>query len=186
MLFKQLPNLRPAPVWQEHDLKEGKYFVVILNSPENIDIPESLRAYLRILSKETRGLPVIFPTNPRTANNLSALKNDCRNFRSIEMPGYVELIHLVRSAKGVITDSRKLSEETTMLGIPCLSLREYTEIPETMTVGTNELIGNDPQNLLPALNRLFDGKWKKGGIPDKWDGHTGERIVVELERLMAE
>ena len=87
-------------------------------------------------------------------------------------------------AKAVITDSGGITEETTVMGVPCLTLRDSTERPETVTTGTNELIGTDPAALAPALDRLFAGKWKRGGIPEKWDGRTGERIVAELERLL--
>ena len=91
----------------------------------------------------------------------------------------------MRHAKGVITDSGGVTEETTVLGIPCLTLRDSTERPETVTIGTNELIGTHPAAIGPALERLFAGMWKNGAIPDKWDGRTGERIVLELERLLS-
>lgn len=90
----------------------------------------------------------------------------------------------MKHAKGVITDSGGITEETTVMGVPCLTLRDSTERPETVTVGTNELIGTDPAKLAPALARLLAGQWKKGGIPEKWDGRAAERIVVELERLL--
>lgn len=83
----------------------------------------------------------------------------------------------------MITDSGGITEETTVLGVPCMTLRDTTERPETVTLGTNELIGTDPAKLGPALNRLFDGHWKQGGIPPLWDGRTGGRIVAVLEEL---
>jgi UDP-N-acetylglucosamine 2-epimerase (non-hydrolysing) len=85
----------------------------------------------------------------------------------------------------VITDSGGVTEETTVLGVPCVTLRNSTERPETVTIGTNELIGTDPAALEPALARLFAGQWKKGAIPPLWDGRTGERIAEELHRLLA-
>ena len=84
----------------------------------------------------------------------------------------------------MITDSGGITEETTVMGIPCLTMRDNTERPETVTMGTNELIGTDPSLIKPALDRLFAGQWKKGVIPEKWDGHTGERIVEILEKLL--
>jgi len=90
----------------------------------------------------------------------------------------------VKHAKAVITDSGGITEETTVMGVPCMTLRTSTERPETITIGTNELLGTDPAALKPALDKLFAGEWKKGGIPEKWDGKTAERIVVELERLL--
>ena len=90
----------------------------------------------------------------------------------------------MKHAKGVITDSGGITEETTVMGVPCLTLRDNTERPETVTIGTNELIGTDPAKLAPALARLMTGAWKKGAVPEKWDGHAAERIVAELERLL--
>src|SRR5437762_1587332 len=98
---------------------------------------------------------------------------------------YLEFNWLVKHAKAVITDSGGITEEATVMGVPCLTLRDTTERPETIALGTNELIGTDPTQLLPALDRLFAGQWKKGGIPEKWDGKSGERIVAALERLLA-
>ena len=103
----------------------------------------------------------------------------------VDPQGYLEFNYLVKHAKGVITDSGGITEETTVMGVPCLTLRDSTERPETVSVGTNELIGTDPAKLGPALARLMAGQWKKGGIPEKWDGRTAERIVGELERLLA-
>ena len=97
---------------------------------------------------------------------------------------YLEFNWLVKHAKAVITDSGGITEEATVMGVPCLTLRDTTERPETIDLGTNELIGTDPKRLKPALDRLFAGKWKKGSIPEMWDGKTGERIVAALECLL--
>jgi UDP-N-acetylglucosamine 2-epimerase (non-hydrolysing) len=91
--------------------------------------------------------------------------------------GYLEFNYLVERAKAVITDSGGITEETTVMGVPCITLRDNTERPETCTIGTNELIGTNPDNIKPALDTLFAGQWKKGGIPPLWDGHAAERIV---------
>jgi UDP-N-acetylglucosamine 2-epimerase (non-hydrolysing) len=91
----------------------------------------------------------------------------------------------VRHARGVITDSGGVTEETTVLGVPCITLRDTTERPETVTLGTNELIGTDPFALKPTLDRLFEGQWKRGAIPPLWDGRTGERIAAILATLLA-
>ena len=103
----------------------------------------------------------------------------------VDPQGYLEFNYMVKHAKGVITDSGGITEETTVMGVPCLTLRDNTERPETVTIGTNELIGTDPANLGPALARLMAGQWKKGAIPEKWDGKAAVRIVAELERLLS-
>jgi UDP-N-acetylglucosamine 2-epimerase (non-hydrolysing) len=90
----------------------------------------------------------------------------------------------VQHAKAVITDSGGVTEETTVMGVPCMTLRNSTERPETVTIGTNELLGIDPSTLAPAFEKLFSGQWKQGGIPPLWDGKTGERIVAQLEQLL--
>jgi UDP-N-acetylglucosamine 2-epimerase (non-hydrolysing) len=96
----------------------------------------------------------------------------------------LEFNFLVKNSMAVITDSGGITEEATVMGVPCLTLRDTTERPETVTVGTNELVGTNPSKLKPALDRLFAGQWKKGGIPEKWDGKTGERICTVLEQLL--
>jgi UDP-N-acetylglucosamine 2-epimerase (non-hydrolysing) len=96
----------------------------------------------------------------------------------------LEFNYLVQHAKAVITDSGGVTEETTVLGVPCMTLRNSTERPETVTIGTNELLGTDPSVLAPAFEKLFAGQWKQGSIPPLWDGKTGERIVSHLERVL--
>ncbi|MEC7400692.1 MAG: UDP-N-acetylglucosamine 2-epimerase, partial [Verrucomicrobiota bacterium] len=91
---------------------------------------------------------------------------------------------LVKHAKAVITDSGGITEETTVMEVPCMTVRDSTERPETITTGTNELVGTNPERLKPFLDRLFAGEWKKGGIPEKWDGKTGERIVEQLGKIL--
>ena len=102
----------------------------------------------------------------------------------VDAQPYLEFIHLVRYAKATITDSGGITEETTVLGVPCMTLRDSTERPETVAMGTNELLGTDPSALGPALDRLFAGGWKRGAIPELWDGKTGERIVAVLARVL--
>ena len=108
-----------------------------------------------------------------------------RGLHLVDPLGYREFNFLVKHAKGVITDSGGITEEATVMGVPCLTLRDNTERPETVAVGTNELIGTDPAKIPPALERLMRGEWKRGGIPDRWDGRAAERIVEALERLLA-
>ena len=126
---------------------------------------------------------MIFPVHPRKARILENLGVSQERLHLIEPQGYLEFNYLVANSKAVITDSGGITEETTVLGIPCITLRDNTERPETITVGTNELIGTDPKNIAPAMNTLFVGEWKKGGIPEMWDGKTASRIINYLINL---
>ncbi len=183
-LLRQMPRFRPPAFWDDLDLHPGQYFVVTLHRPANVDGEQQLLGLLRAISAGTGGLPVVFPVHPRTAKNLRELQGQIPGMHYVDPQGYLEFNYLVKHAKGVITDSGGITEETTVMGIPCLTLRDSTERPETVTVGTNELIGTYPAKLRPALDKLMAGQWKKGGIPEKWDGKAAERIVAELEKLL--
>jgi UDP-N-acetylglucosamine 2-epimerase (non-hydrolysing) len=128
-------------------------------------------------------MPIVFPVHPRTARIFKDLGIEAHNLCTIEPQGYLQFNYLVERAKGVITDSGGITEETTVLRVPCITLRDNTERPETVTIGTNELIGTDPAAIAPALKKLLAGDWKKGGIPPLWDGLTAGRIVETLLQL---
>ncbi|MCK9541543.1 MAG: UDP-N-acetylglucosamine 2-epimerase (non-hydrolyzing) [Novosphingobium sp.] len=182
-LLANLDRLRAPPFRDELGLTAREYFVLTLHRPANVDDRAGMAAMLDAVGQGTRGLPVVFPVHPRTAKTLEGLALP-GNLRLVEPQPYLEFNWLVRSARAVITDSGGITEETTVLGVPCLTLRDSTERPETVEIGTNELIGTDPAVLGPALDRLFAGQWKQGGIPPLWDGRTGERIVAALETLL--
>ena len=183
-LLKQMPRLQPPTFWVDMALQPQQYFVLTLHRPANVDSEQQLLHMLQAISKGTGGLPVVFPVHPRTAKSLQALTGQIPGLHYVDPQGYLEFNYLVKHAKGVITDSGGITEETTVMGVPCLTLRDSTERPETVTVGTNELIGTDPAKLAPALARLMAGNWKKGAIPEKWDGRAAVRIVTELEQLL--
>jgi UDP-N-acetylglucosamine 2-epimerase (non-hydrolysing) len=185
-LLKQLPRLRQPACWESLALQPGQYMVITLHRPANVDGEQQLLRLLRAIADGTRGLPVIFPVHPRTAKNLRDTGNTLPSMHYVDPLSYLEFNYLVKHAKGVITDSGGITEETTVLGVPCLTLRDNTERPETITIGTNELIGTDPSKLPPALGRLMAGQWKKGTIPPKWDGKAAERIVECLERIFTD
>ena len=184
-LLKHQPNFIQPNVWVEKQLEKGKYFVITLHRPGNVDGEHKLKLMLETIVEGTRGLPIIFPVHPRTAKNLQNLGIYAPNLVMVEPMSYLEFNYLVKFAKAVITDSGGITEETTVMGVPCITLRNNTERPETVEIGTNELIGTDPANLLPAFKILFDGKWKKGSIPKLWDGKTADRIISVLTKLYA-
>ena len=116
----------------------------------------------------------------RTLKQLEKFNSSFKNLHSIDPLSYLEFNYLVQNAKAVITDSGGISEETTVLNIPCLTLRDSTERPETVQIGTNELLSSNPKKIEQALSKLFSGKWKKGHVPRLWDGKSGKRIINHL------
>lgn len=182
-LLKNRSRFKKPSVWRELHLEEGKYIVMTLHRPANVDEEGKLKKLLDEIIINTRGLPLIFPVHPRTSKILERLGIANDRLHLIEPLGYLEFNYLVEHAKAVITDSGGITEETTVLGIPCMTLRDNTERPETIEVGTNELVGTDPRNIKPAMDKLFSGEWKKGEVPELWDGHTAERIVESLAEL---
>jgi UDP-N-acetylglucosamine 2-epimerase (non-hydrolysing) len=182
-LLANMGRLTAPAFWNTLGLRVGNYFVLTLHRPANVDGKGSLAALLTAVGLGARALPVLFPVHPRTAKTLEGIAGLPDNLHFVDPQPYLEFNYLVKHAKAVITDSGGITEETTVMAVPCMTLRTTTERPETVTVGTNELLGTDPAALAPAFSRLFAGEWKKGSIPDKWDGRTGERIVDILERL---
>lgn len=185
-LLKHRARFVAPPVWSSAGLREKEYFVLTLHRPANVDRDDTLRSLLEEILRGARGRPVVFPVHPRTARTLQRLGLGASNLHLTEPLSYLEFNYLVERAFAVITDSGGVTEETTVLGVPCFTLRDTTERPETVTLGTNELIGTDPAKLPPAFDRLFAGAWKKGAVPPLWDGKTGARIVEHLERLFGD
>jgi len=165
------------------NLQKGKYFVLTMHRPANVDEAEKLKALMREIINNVQNLPVLFPIHPRTSKIFSELGIQAPNLKIVDPLGYLEFNYLVENSKCVITDSGGITEETTVMGIPCITLRDNTERPETITIGTNELIGTNPDAIKPALQKLFQGQWKQGAIPEKWDGKAAERIVEVLINL---
>lgn len=191
-LMANRARFRKPSVWDELGLKEKEYIVMTMHRPGNVDEESHLKAMMEQIITNVHGLPIIFPIHPRTALRLKELMSEgvnelmnerFSNLHIVEPMGYLEFNYLVERAKAVVTDSGGITEETTVMGVPCITLRDNTERPETCTVGTNELIGTDPKAIKPALDKLFAGEWKKGAIPELWDGHTAARIVEILAGL---
>lgn len=179
-LLKNLNRLKKPAIYDVLKLKQNNYFVLTLHRPANVDEEGKLKDLIAQIIKHTQGLTIIFPVHPRTAKIFEGLGIHADTLHTIEPLGYLEFNYLVKNSKAVITDSGGITEETTVMGIPCITLRENTERPETISIGTNELIGINPNAVKPALDKLFAGLWKKGNIPDKWDGKTSGRIVAKL------
>ena len=148
-----------------------------LHRPANVDEEEKLVGLISEIITHSDNLPLVFPVHPRTAKIIEKLGIKHNRLHMVEPLSYLEFNYLVENAKAVITDSGGITEETTVMGIPCMTLRDNTERPETITEGTNELLGTDPKAIAPAMQKLLSGNWKKGSIPKLWDGNTAERIV---------
>lgn len=179
-LMANFERLRKPDFYDQIGLQEKQYIVLTLHRPANVDEAEKLTATMKEIMDNVHGLPIIFPIHPRTAKVFTELGISAPHLHIVDPLGYLEFNYLVRHCKAVITDSGGITEETTVMGIPCITLRDNTERPETCTIGTNELIGTNPKAIKPILDKLFSGQWKKGGIPDLWDGRAAERIVEIL------
>ena len=170
-------------LWDELKLKDKSYFLITLHRPANVDEGNKLKTFLMEIVKNVQGLPVIFPIHPRTTKIFTDLGINEPNLKITEPLSYLEFNYLMEQAKAVLTDSGGITEETTVMGVPCFTLRDNTERPETVELGTNELIGTNPAAIKPALVKLFAGQWKKGTIPELWDGKSAERIVEHLIKI---
>ncbi|MCQ6960946.1 non-hydrolyzing UDP-N-acetylglucosamine 2-epimerase [Mucilaginibacter aquariorum] len=182
-LLKNRTKFIKPSIWDELGLQAGSYIVMTLHRPANVDEEGKLKELLQEIIDNSENLPLIFPVHPRTAKILQGLGVSSERLHMVEPLGYLEFNYLVEKAKAVVTDSGGITEETTVMGVPCMTLRDNTERPETITIGTNELLGTNPKAIKPAFGKLFKGEWKKGGIPELWDGKTGERIINALLKL---
>ncbi len=182
-LYQNLDRLERPAIWGEIGLRENEYFLLTLHRPANVDDPENLLGLLNAVIEGAAGRKVIFPIHPRTRKTLETTGFSDDRLISIDPLGYLQFIYLLKYAKAVITDSGGITEEATVLNVPCMTLRDSTERPETVEIGTNELVGTDPERLAIYFDKLAKGGWKNGRVPELWDGRTSERIVDVLVRI---
>ncbi len=182
-LLANQSRFKKPSFFDELNLQNKNYFVLTLHRPSNVDEADRFKAILLEIINSAKNLPIVFPIHPRTAKIFSELEISADNLIIVPPLGYLEFNYLVENAKAVITDSGGITEETTVMGVPCITLRDNTERPETVLIGTNELIGTDLKAIQPAFEKLFLGNWKRGGIPQLWDGQSAIRIVECLLKL---
>lgn len=182
-LLKQRPNFKKPEVWDALSLKEKEYLVMTLHRPANVDEEAKLKELMEEIVNNTNDLPLIFPVHPRTAKILKNLGIAHPRLHMVEPLSYLEFNYLVERAKAVVTDSGGITEEASIMNVPCMTLRENTERPETIELGTNELLGTDPKAIKPSMDKLFNGNWRQCEEIPMWDGKCAERIISELIKL---
>lgn len=176
-LLKHRDSFIKPTIWSELNLQNKGYIVITLHRPANVDEGSKLRELLNEIIQNTQDLPLIFPVHPRTSMVLQSMGISHSRLHMVEPLSYLEFNYLVERAKAVLTDSGGITEEASILNVPCMTLRDNTERPETIELGTNVLLGTDPKAIKPAMDILFSGVWKQSlGIP-LWDGKTADRIV---------
>lgn len=182
-LLQNLDKIRQPTFFDEKQLHTKSYFLLTLHRPSNVDNPEKLSSILYSIMGSVDNYQVLFPVHPRTKKMLSQINFNHPSLICIDPQPYHEFMFLIKNSKGIITDSGGITEEATVLHIPCLTLRTSTERPETITEGTNELIGDDMDKLRNCIDKIIKGNWKTGSVPKLWDGKTSERIVKILSTL---
>jgi UDP-N-acetylglucosamine 2-epimerase (non-hydrolysing) len=183
VMIDSLVRLLPAALQTSKDKLPERYVLVTLHRPSNVDDSKRLKSILDTLLEVSRHLDVVFPVHPRTRQRITEFGLQIDKLHLLEPVPYIEFLALQKGAEVVITDSGGIQEETTYLGVPCLTIRENTERPITVTLGTNILVGQDRERLRLELSKILTGKKKRGEIPPLWDGHAGDRIADILCRL---
>lgn len=186
-LINNLTKIDVSEILKDFGLQRSKYILVTLHRPSNVDNKESLSNIINILNKHAKTNKIIFPVHPRTKSNITTFgleKEISDNLILCEPIGYIDFLSLLKNAAFILTDSGGIQEESTFLGVQCITLRENTERPSTVDIGTNHLIGTDINKIDQAIKDILAQKVKKGTVPPLWDGRTAERICFTLLEIM--
>ena len=184
-LLQQVPRAQQSDILDQHNLTPGTYGVITMHRPANVDDREILSSLLQVLVELSQRMPMVFPIHPRTKARLEAfgldqVLQDAPQIHCLGPLGYNDFLCLTSQAKVIVTDSGGLQEESTALGVPCLTMRPNTERPITASQGTSVLVGSDAQQLRQYLDQVLDGTYKQGSCPELWDGKAAERIAQIL------
>jgi UDP-N-acetylglucosamine 2-epimerase (non-hydrolysing) len=189
-LLKYQKRAAQTPILKELGLAQKSYALMTMHRPHNVDIKENLIAVLDAIDQVQKRIPIVFSMHPRTKKRIEEFQLEyiasMKNLTVIEPVGYLRFLNLMMYAKFVITDSGGMQEETTVLNIPCLTLRENTERPETIDEGTNTLVGNNTQRIIEESFKIIEGQGKTGSYPELWDGRAAERIALILNQKGSE
>ena len=185
-LLKNIPRLKKPTIWDEFNLLNNKYYLLTLHRPSNVDTLNSFTELLKLIVLNAKGLPIIFPVHPRTKKILEKSNLNFKNLHYVNPLGYLSFIYLVKNAKAIFTDSGGITEEASVLNVPCITFRDSTERPETCELGTNVLVGNDNEKINLAFNKLDSGNWNEGKQIPLWDGKAANRIIAQIINLYNE
>lgn len=180
-LLNNMEISKKSRIHNELNIVKGEYATITLHRPSNVDFEGVFSGIIEAFEIIGKEIPIIFPAHPRTSNMITKFGfedrvNQIPNFQMIKPQGYLDFLALIKHSKAVLTDSGGLQEETTALGIPCITIRENTERPITVTEGTNTIVGSKTKNIVKEWDNISKNKGKKGNVPELWDGKTAERI----------
>ncbi|MFZ0598787.1 MAG: UDP-N-acetylglucosamine 2-epimerase, partial [Flavobacterium sp.] len=179
-LYQNINRISAPDFWQEHQLSEKNYIILTLHRPGNVDEVSSLIQLLHGIDTLVQDKKILFPIHPRTQAILGESEIKFKNIIFVAPQGYLNFMYLIKNSFAVITDSGGISEETTVLGIPCFTMRNNTERPETETIGSNTIVGTSLENLKNVFGLFLKNGARKSGIPELWDGKASERIISIL------
>ncbi len=182
-LYNNLNNFKKPSFYDDYDLNNN-FLVLTMHRPANVDSIVDFEKRIKEITSSAKHLKILFPVHPRTKKSLESIVDLPENLLCVEPLPYLEFNYLVKNSLGVITDSGGITEEATVFGVPCITMRDNTERPETVEYGTNILVGSTPTNLSKYIDKMIAKNWKKAKIPEKWDGKTGKRIIKTLDRIL--
>ncbi len=182
-LLQNINRIKKPAFWKELNLEPKKYYLLTLHRPSNVDLASSLVELLKYISAHAGNVPIVFPVHPRTQQVLQETSNQFPNYHFVESQGYLNFIYLLKNSRAVLTDSGGITEEASVMNVPCITFRNSTERPETCELGTNVLVGNDREKISDAFQKLKNSQWPVGKSIPLWDGKAAERIISTLLKI---
>ncbi len=185
-LLQNLPEIKKPTFWDDLNLTSKDYYLLTLHRPSNVDDGSSFIELLKQITAQAGVVPIIFPVHPRTQQILAETQNEFKNLHFVEPQGYLNFIYLLKNSKAILTDSGGITEEASILNVPCITFRDSTERPETCVLGTNVLVANDKEKISQAFKKMKSGEWKETQNIPLWDGKASERIISTLLKIYYE